>query len=262
MRLVAMRRGKARRGKTGQGEARRDPSQGIPLSRLRYHNSRASRSIWFTGLGRSVSLSVVRFGLGRNHIIFSLWVAQCDGDGDSTNGHSRRCGVKHINDNDDDDEDEDGDADVDGDDDDHNDDHADGDDDDDGLDDDDNEMQTPQDWRCGAYRNRERDTERKGQREKKEPKRSSAGWQDGTWVSVSVSVSVSSLIVGELRTFVLLRVCISWNGQRAPTTSTQPQKCGAKGSVQNGTWSRSRCQTVCECVSYLYISVHVCVSVI
>lgn len=133
-----------------QGEARRDPSQGIPLSRLRYHNSRASRSIWFTGrsraIGLSVSLSVVRSGLGRNHIIFSLCVAQCDGDGDSTNGHSRRSGVKHINDNDDDDVDEDADADADGDDDDHNDDQADGDDDDDGLDDDDdNEMQTPQD---------------------------------------------------------------------------------------------------------------------
>lgn len=114
------------------------------LTRVSFHLVHGSRAI-----GLSVSLSVVRSGLGRNHIIFSLCVAQCDGDGDgdSTNGHSRRCGVKHINDNDDDDVDEDADADADGDDDDHNDDQADGDDDDDGLDDDDddNEMQTPQD---------------------------------------------------------------------------------------------------------------------
>lgn len=105
------------------------------LTRVSFHLVHGSGAI-----GRSVSLSVVRSGLSRNHIIFSLCVAQCDGDGDSTNGHSRRCGVKHINDNDDDDEDEDGDGDADGDDDDHNDDHN----DDDGLDDD-NEMQTPQD---------------------------------------------------------------------------------------------------------------------
>lgn len=142
-----------RRGKTWQGEARQGEARPIAryslvsaalsqLTRVSFHLVHGSRAI-----GLSVSLSVVRSGLGRNHIIFSLCVAQCDGDGDSTNGHSRRCGVKHINDNDDDDVDEDADADADGDDDDHNDDQADGDDDDDddGLDDDDNEMQTPQD---------------------------------------------------------------------------------------------------------------------
>lgn len=94
------------------------------MSRLRYHNSRASRSIWFTG--RSIGLSLFRsldrsFCPGPKSHYLPLCVAQCDGD--STNGHSRLCsGVKHINDNDDDDDDEDGDADADGDDDHHDDD--------------------------------------------------------------------------------------------------------------------------------------------